>query len=209
MDDALLDRLASDLKPVRPRSPARDFALVGGFLLGQLLLVFLMGLERVDLPSAMGMAVFWWRALGCGLVGLAAAIVTVTALGPADRPRLILPLAAAALALGGGLALLLATPGDMDMSAEAMREGYECTRNVFLFALPLAALFAWLLHRGAPARPRLAAGAAAISAAAWGAALFTFHCPHDDMAHSFIWYPLALGVTALLLALGLRRFARW
>jgi len=182
---------------------------VGGFLVVQLLIVFVMGLERIDLSAAMGMAVFWWRALGCALVGLAAAIVTVTALGPADRPTVLLPLAAAAVALGGGVVLLMMTPGEMDMSAEAMRDGYRCTRNIFLFALPLAGLFAWLLQRGAPARPRLAAGAAAISAAAWGAALFTFHCPHDDMAHSFIWYPLALGVTALVLGVALRRFARW
>ena len=210
MDSSMLDRLAADLKPVRPQNAGRDLAIIAGFLLIQLAALFLIGLERVDLGMALRLPEFWLRLLGCALVGLAASLATVRALSPADRIRSAGPLAAIGISALAGLALLLMQPDGRDfMGGETVLEGMSCTKDVLLFALPLAAVFAWMLKRGAPARPRTAALVAALAAAGWGGALFAFHCPHDTMAHTVLFIPLACFLATLVLALALRRFARW
>lgn len=209
MNDALLDSLAADLAPVRPRKAGRDFLLVAAFALAETALVFVAGYVRPDLHAAMVIPSFWWKAVAFALIGVSAAGVAVRSMGPADRMRLTAPLAASVLGLLAGVILLLRSQAPSMAGAMDMVNGMSCTVTVLLLSLPMSGLFAWLLHRGAPARPAAAAAAAALASAGWGAFLFTFRCPHDDMGYNLFWFPFALFLTSLLLSLGFRRAARW
>lgn len=209
MNEALFDRLVGDLTPVRPRTAGRDFALVAGLALAQIAAVFAAGYVRADLDLAMVYPSFWWKAAAFALIGISAAGVAVRAMGPADRPRFTAPAIAAALGIGAGIVLLMREAAPTMAGAMHMMSGMSCVLTVFLLSLPMSALFGALLHRGAPARPARAALAAALASAGWGAFLFTFRCPHDDMGYNLVWFPVALAVSTLLLAAVLRRSARW
>src|ERR1700761_6407772 len=85
--DALVDRLAQNLRPVRPRSIRREALLllllsvveVGAFL-G-------MGFMRPDMPVAMEAPSFWWKFISMGLIALLGASVALMSADPVRSPR--------------------------------------------------------------------------------------------------------------------------
>ncbi|MFT8481220.1 NrsF family protein, partial [Gluconobacter oxydans] len=80
--DPLIDRLATGLRPVRRRTPWRDATIL--LALGAIEIVFVLklGLMRPDMPHAMGMPSFWWKA---------ASLAVIAAVGGAPARRSLAP----------------------------------------------------------------------------------------------------------------------
>lgn len=205
MTDALLDSLADDLAPVRPRSSARDLGVLLLLAGIEAALLFALGLARPGLGYAMP-AMLGWKLAAPAVLALAASATALRALDPARRT-----VGTAAL---GGLALAALVVGvflaqGTQMGTLDPASGVGCALTAAALALPPALALGLLLRRGAPAHPCRTGLAAAIAGGAWGAALLGLHCPNDGAMHALVWHTLAVAIPALAAALPLARAARW
>jgi len=211
-NDPLIDRLASDLRPVRPRRPEAD-AIVCLLLCAIELGLFLaLGMMRPDMPTAMALPSFWWKLGSVGLIALVGASVAILTLDPAASPRRGLRLLAAIAALS------LALGGAIDVSRDGMpalaarlnwHDGLDCVCKMVALSVPAVIALSLLMRRGAPMDVQGTSLAAGIGAAAWGAFVFVFACPHDDPLYIAVWYAVGCGLVTALARLGLPRLARW
>jgi hypothetical protein len=211
MDD-FLDGLTRDLTPVRRRRLADDAALLAGLCGLELALFLAAGMARPDLMAASGQAAFWWKVLSLGLLAGTGLITALRSFDPTVSPRrgLLALLGLFVLALGGGWLLdaTLGHGGDLWARLD-WRDGLKCFGWVFGLSAPAILLLAWLVRRGAPTQPRGAALAAGVGAAAWGAFVFVFACPHNDPLYVAVWYSLSCGLDALLVRFLLPRLGAW
>lgn len=212
----MIDALVADLGAVRPRRAWQEAAVIGGLIVIELLLFVLLSDLRPDLPAMLVTPIFWWKSLSFGVIALLAAAAVLVSLDPAttNRNRLsglwrgLAVLAPVALALGwlidagasGGTALL----ARLDW-----REGLDCLSSVWLLSLPLVLMFGLLMRRGASTQPARSAAAAGLTAAGFGAFIFSFHCPHDDPLYVTVWYGGAVLAVAAATRLVLPRLTRW
>jgi hypothetical protein len=65
------------------------------------------------------------------------------------------------------------------------------------------------MRRGAPTDTSGTALAVGVAAAAWGAFVFVFACPHDDPFYIALWYALGCGLVTILARFLLPRLTRW
>ena len=210
--DALIDRLATDLAPVRPRSAARDLALVAVLALAELGLFLLAGYMRPDMGLMLGEPAMWWKLASFAALAIAAGAATVAALDPTRDagPALRLVVALALVAVATGWLIDAAAAGPAALAARLnWREGLHCLGATTLLALPPLIALGLLLRRGAPTRPRSTALAAGLAAAAWGAFVFVFNCPHDDPLYTLVWFSLSIALIALGARLILPPLTRW
>ena len=207
--DELIDGLASELKPVRPRRIARASLWVGaGWLAAAALLLWLFGMRR-DMAAmpAMSMLSFWlvaavaiaaiWSALRMGLPGV----------GRDHGGWRWAALAALALPLSA----LFVGLGDGHRAVETARGGTElpCLPMALLAGLGVGgALFAWL-RGGAPTSPARAGWVIGIASGASGATIAALHCPVDDIVHIALWHGGAVLLAALAGRLALPPLLRW
>jgi hypothetical protein len=77
-----------------------------------------------------------------------------------------------------------------------------------LSALPLAGTL-WALRAGAPLRPGLAGAAAGLVAGGAAAAIYSLHCPHDNIMYFFPAYGIAMAMVTLAGGLIGARVLRW
>ena len=210
--ERLIETLSAELTPVRPRRPSHEVSLLGAIGLIELALLLLLGGARHDLASVMMRPSFWWK---LGTMGALAAIGLATALrsfDPTRSPRA--GLRRAAVAVGAALAigwLLDATHRDALPLAARMRwhDGVHCMMVMALLSLPMLAGLAVLIRRSAPTDRRGTALAAGIAAAAWGAFVFSFVCPHDDPLYVAVWYLAGCSLVTLAARWLLAPMARW
>ncbi|MDQ2804798.1 MAG: DUF1109 domain-containing protein, partial [Pseudomonadota bacterium] len=66
--DRVVDRLASDLKPIRRRRVAGDALILGVTCAVELALFLGLGAMRPDMPLAMEQPSFWWKLTSLGLI---------------------------------------------------------------------------------------------------------------------------------------------
>jgi hypothetical protein len=214
--DMLIDQLVAGLEPVRPRSRAREAALLGLLVLLEIPLFLLLSDLRPDMPQAMATPAFWWKSGSFAIVAILAVAAMLISLDPSTTTprriagwwRALAGFAPAALALGwlidagaSGRAALLARL--------EWRDGLDCLANIALLTLPLVLALGLLMRRGAPTQPGRTSAAAGLAAAAAGAVVFALHCPHDDPLYVAVWYGGAvLGVAAIARAV-LPRLVRW
>ncbi len=211
-DESLIDRLAADLRPVRPRTDGRDGLLVGGVCLLELALFLLMGAMRPDMPAAMHHPSFWWKLTSLGLIAAVSGTASVISFHPAGSPRRgirwVLAIVVACLAVGWGL-----DAGRAGWASLATRldwpHGVQCLTKMVLLALPAVTGLAVLMRRGAPTDRSGTAWSVGIAAAAWGAFVFVFACPSDDPLYIASWYMLACLCIAVSSRLLLPVLARW
>ncbi len=205
MADALIDRLAADLPPVRPRRASREFGVLLGVAAIEAVLILVLGLARPDLGPVMP-PMFWWKLAAPAALGVLATATALRALDPARRTVGVRWLGLLALAaLGVGWALAGVEPmGDLDPDL-----GLRCVVAATIFSVPPALALGVLLRHGAPSHPSRVAVAAAIAGGAWGAAFLGLHCPNDGVMHALLWHSFGIALPALAAALPLTRAARW
>ncbi len=214
--DPLIDALVADLAVVRPRRWTREALLLGGLVAVEILLFVAIRGVRPDMPQAMDGMAFWWKAASLLVfAGLSAAAVLVSLDPAVTTARRLAPLRRA-LALAAPVALVLGWLIDAGAAGSAAllarldwRDGVDCLANVAILALPLVAMLALLMRRGASTRPAQTAMAAGLAAAGFGAFIFAFHCSHDDPLYVAVWYGGAVLMVALLSRLVLPRLVRW
>jgi hypothetical protein len=210
--DDLIEGLAGELEPVRPRRVLRGGLWVAaGWIAGGALLLWLFGM-RHDLAAGLAMAplpmlAFWlivalglaaaWSALRMGLPGVGR---DYSGWRWAGLAALALPLTAIFMGFG-----------DSHSAMEAMRpdHGMRCTVDGLIAGVGVgAALFAWL-KGGAPTSPERAGWVVGIAAGAAGAAAVALHCSSDDMIHIALWHGLAIPLWAVAGRLLLAPLLRW
>ena len=188
--DDLIDGLADDLKPIRPRRLLRGGAwTAAAWLIGGGTLLWLLGM-RHDLAHGASMApmpmfAFWlivalglaatWSALRMGLPGVGR---DYSGWRWAGLAALALPLTALVV------------------------DGLVAGLGVG------AALFAWL-KGGAPTSLERAGWVVGVAAGAAGAAVLALHCSSDNMVHIALWHGLVVILSAIAGRLILPPLLRW
>lgn len=212
MTDELIDRLAADLHPVRPRTLERR--ILAAMALGCAITVvgaylFLDLTMGRPFGGAYGSPMFWTKAgytLAFGLLGLAAAPALARPHG-----RIVWPFAAAGLLVV--LALGLGTMGWMHQGwarEELMgRTAMVCPWLITLTGLPVLLSLLLALRSTAPRSPTQAGTAAGLVAAGFGALVYAFYCGETGMMFMAVWYTLGMAMTVALGTV-IGRFAlRW
>ncbi len=210
--DDLIDDLAGDLAPVRPRRVARGSVWVAaGWLAGGAMLFGLVGMRR-DLAEGLmlpplPLLAFWlivalgfaaaWSALRMGLPGVGR---DYSGWRWAGLAALALPFSALVMAFGDGHAA---------MAAAHPADGLHCLGQGIVAGLGVgAALFAWL-KGGAPTSPTRAGWVIGIAAGAAGAAIVALHCASNSMIHIALWHGLAIVLSGVAGRLVLAPLLRW
>lgn len=210
--DALIDGLADDLQPVRPRRLARGGLWVAAaWITVGTLLLWLLGM-RHDLAAGVMMAPLpmlslWliaalglsaaWSALRMGLPGVGH---DYSGWRWAGLASLALPITA-----------LFMGVGDSHGAMEAMhpQTGLRCTLDGLVGGLGVGiALFFWL-KGSAPTSPARAGWVVGIAAGAAGATILALHCSSDDMVHIAFWHGLVVVCSGVAGRLALAPLLRW
>ena len=210
--DTLVERLGRDLRPVRPRSPRREAALLLCLALAEVGIFLWLGFMRPDMPVAMEAPSFWWKLTSTGLLAVLGAGVALLSIDPARSPRRGLRwiLACVVAIFASGWVIDAAQAGLMHMLARLdWSHGLQCVWKMVVLAIPPAVALGLLLRRGAPTDRTGTALAAGLSSAAWGAFVFVFACPSDDPLYIAVWYTVGCGTVTTLGGLMLTRLSRW
>jgi hypothetical protein len=210
--DPLIDRLASDLKPVRRRTAWSDALALVVLCAIELGLFLVMGMVRSDMPMAMHLPSFWWKLASLGLIGLVSGTVAIMSLDPARSPRRglrwIVALIAVCLASGW---LLDASRDGFSTLINRLDwvNGLQCLYKMVVLSVPAVIGLGLLMRRGAPTDHAGTALAAGLAAAAWGAFVFVLACPFDDPLYVAVWYSLGCGAITVFARFTLPRLTRW
>ncbi len=211
MNDADLEMLISDLRPIRRIRPASAWLLAaGGTLLAALAVSAGFGL-RADLAAGHPDGLVLLRGGILLLLGSAALAAIVAAARPgvgqtshgwrwALGAALVFPLATLVLALADK-----AVP-----QAELQSpSGPWCLAIGGSGALMIGAALTLWLRRGAPVAPNRAGWLVGLAAGAFGTFAYSLHCPSETVAYVGIWYSATVGLCALAGRLFATRFLRW
>ena len=212
MANDLVDRLVSDLKPVRPRSVAREGLILVGIGCVEFALFVAMGAMRPDMPAAMDQPSFWWKLASLGMIAGLSGAVALLSFDPVESPRRGLRwlwiLVCVCLAVGW--AIDAAHDGWPALATRLnWHDGLQCVAKMVLLAIPAVIGLGVLMRRAAPSDQRGTALAAGIAAAAWGAFVFVFACPYDDPLYIAVWYAVGCGLVTLVARLVLPPLTRW
>ncbi|MEO6041485.1 MAG: DUF1109 domain-containing protein [Croceibacterium sp.] len=210
--DALIDRLASDVKTVPRHAAARQLvlSLAGGALVTLVLVVLVLAL-RPDLGQAVRGFAFWMKAIYTGALGVAATLAVARLARPEPmRLAALWPVALPVLVVAVIAAVQMAQASPDSWRALWLGSTWKvCPVNVLLLSLPiLAVLLAWL-RRLAPTRLAAAGALAGIAAGAWAATLYGLHCPEFSALFVVTWYSLGILLGGVVGALLGPRVLRW
>lgn len=212
LTDRLVDRLVSDLTPVRRRSALRDAAILG--LIGAIELAVFLGLGQMrhDMHVAMQQPSFWWKLGSLGVIALGGAAVAILSFNPVASPRRGLRWLAAVIAccIAAGWIIDPSGSGLSTLTARLRwRDGLECVGEMVALSVPAVTGFGLLMRRGAATDAGGSALASGIAAAAWGAFVFVSACPFDDPLYIAVWYAVGCGLVTGFARLALPQLARW
>ncbi len=210
--DELIDRLAADVRPVRPWGMtaallialACGVAAAGGLMLGWL------GL-RPDLSLAMKTGPFWMKFTYTMLLALIGFFLADragragSALWPAAWPLILAFVMIAALAL----IQTLRAPQSLWRSMLLGQSYTVCPWRIVVIAVPILIAMLLMLRRMAPTRPMLAGAAAGILAGSAGATVYGLHCQESAALFTAVWYTLGVAAAGAVGALAGRFALRW
>lgn len=209
--DALIDGLADELKPVRPRRTGQGpLWVLLGWAGGAAALIAYAGMRHDLLGGQMPMLsmLSFWLIAGVGMAAVWSAIrMGMPGVGRdyggwrwAGLVALALPLSALLLSMGNSHAA---------MESARMGAGTRCLAEAVISGLGVgAALFAWL-KAGAPTSPERAGLVIGLAAGSAGATIVALHCSIDNIVHISLWHGLAVMLSAAAGRLFLPRFLRW
>jgi hypothetical protein len=208
---SLIDRLAADLEPVRPRRQSRGFGLaLLAWAVGAALLLGALGL-RADfgngmLPPLALLNLFW----SAGLALVAQWFAVSMAMPGVGRDHGGWRWAAL-VALAVPLAALTSLFGDpaTGWAASHPHSGLDCLWQGLVAGLAVAAVLTLWLRQGAPTSPERAGLVTGLASGATGAAVVALHCPVDALMHVGIWHAAIIALAAAAGRLLLPPLLRW
>ena len=206
---ALVERLVSELRPVKRLWPVSVRLAIWIALETGVLLVVLHNHHRTDLAQQFTNPWYVFGVAGFALAGALGALLALRSAIPGREPRGIELAALVVLTIASAMVLLHEPISLVMPIGTFIHQGLPCAFGIAMFAsLPLLALL-WAVKRGAP----LAGGIGGALAGA-GAFLFSFafmrvNCPIDEGLHLFMWHflPALFGV-ALSAGAGFLLFRR-
>jgi hypothetical protein len=208
MKDLLIDRLVSDLVPVKPLRVSRFWLLVaGGLVLSVVLMVARLGM-RPEIAVVALTPVMFWKLAATLLLGITLSLLVLRhgrPGGKATHVDVMLVLLALALFWMPGITGLLWSNG-----AGVFGESFTgCLKFVSLAALvPLAGFLIWL-RRAAPVYPLRAGALAGCAAGAFGGFAFAWYCPHDAYQYVSFYYSLPALWLSAIGAVATRILCKW
>ena len=201
----LIDRLARELKPVRPLWPV-SARLALWLALEALFVLLMIEVTKNDFMLKLAHPVYLLEVTFFAAAGIVSAVLALRAAIPGRSVRKS-EIAVATGLVGAGILLLMTQPVQTSLPLnEFIGAGVRCACNTGIFALvPWLALW-WAVRRGAPMN-----GAAEGALVGSGALLFTFAlmrigCPIDDELHLLTWH---LVPALLLIGLSTVAGAMW
>jgi hypothetical protein len=211
-NDALIDKLVGDLRPVSRPKFGPQIVILLALAAVELAGFLALGTMRPDIGAAIGLAAFWWKMAGLGILAIMGAEVALRSFSPESSPRK--GLRRWALALAGivfvGVVIDLAGQGLDGLAARLMwRMGVECLTVMTVLSVPPVLALGLMMRRGAPTDHPASAAAVGVAAAAWGAFIFAFHCPSDDPFYIVFWYALSCATITLISRAILPLVSRW
>jgi hypothetical protein len=206
------DQLVKDLKPVRPRSNLTDGLIIAVLFALELTIFLGVGMARPDMPICLVTPSFWWKLISCGIIAVCGAVVAIASFDPVISPlrglRWLLVLVV--VCLGAGWFVNAAQDGTGPVLARLVwQDGLQCVYKMVLLSVPPVIGLGVLMRRGAPTRPGTTALAVGIAAAAWGAFVFVFACPYDDVLYLVVWYFVGCSCVTIIARLLLPILTRW
>ena len=211
-NNRLVDQLVSDLKPIRRRTVGADAAIFALLCAVELGLFLGLGVMRPDMPLAMEQPSFWWKLGSLGLIVLVGGSVAIHSFDPVESPRRGLRWLSATIALSvvAGWVIDASRAGLPALVTRLnWHDGLQCVDKMVLLSVPAVIGLGLLMRRGAPTDTNGTSLAVGIAAAAWGAFVFVFACPHDDPLYIAVWYAIGCGLVTLFARLVLPRLTRW
>lgn len=200
MNNALIDRLAMELKPT-PRWAVVGRLLTGlvfGAVISFIAVVEILGL-RPDLTQAAMGSMFWVKLLYTGSLGS----ISVWSLERLSRPVkwadrrlsfLIFPFIAITMIA----ASRLATAPSSDLPSLVMGASAKvCPWLILATAAPVYLGLVWAIRGLAPTRLKTAGLAAGVGAGGFGALVYSLHCPEAASPFIALWYTLGIAIAGL------------
>ncbi|MGF9694520.1 DUF1109 domain-containing protein [Rhizobium sp. 0TCS1.26] len=210
--DDLIDRLASDLRPVAPNALGRllVLALPPALAVSAALIVFVHGL-RPDLAQAILLPAFWVKSaypLLLAIIGIGAMVIVAR---PGGVPR-----AAGASALLVYIGVLTLALWQLHLAPAAdYRQlvfgvsAWFCPIAVLASGAPILAALTWFLRKAAPTRLRLAGFVAGITSGAAGAWVYSWGCIENGLTFVALWYTTGILLMGLIGMASGRRLLAW
>lgn len=197
--EALIERLATGLKPVRPLPPPGWRAVLWLAIVAALTFTLAAVANRPEVAERLLAAPDMWLSLiGSALTVVLAAIAAFELSLPDRSPRwALLPLPAALLWLGASGAGCLRpwlVPG---VHPAELNDSKDCFAFIVALSVPLSVLLLGMLRRGYTLRPGLTAATAGLAVAAAAATLLAFFHPYDASATDVVVHVVAVAIVII------------
>lgn len=209
--EALMDRLAVNVQPVRPLDDRPTMlALAALLLVTATLMLAWLGL-RADLMAGQPNPMFLLRCGTLAVLGLVSAGAVLAQAHPgvgrvsqgwkvAAAMALLFPLSGAVMAVD---------QPEHAMAMASAASGWECLRMSLAAAALCTVPMVLHLRRGAPVAPQRAGLLVGLAAGSLGALAYNLHCPYNSMVYTGLWYGIAVGSAAVAGRLVVPRLIRW
>lgn len=209
--DALIDRLADDLKPVRTLATGTGLTLLLGLTVAAAVAITLTLGIRGDLLMGDPHPMFFLRGGMLLVLGLATAVAALRmnrpCVGAVSNGWMWAVAAALLFPLSAAISALLHGPMVPEMVAPQF--GLECLAFSGVFGLGIGSALTLWLRRGAPTSPERAGLLTGIAAGSLGAFAYGLHCPFNSIFYVGLWYSLAIVLAAVVGRLFVPRLIRW
>ena len=212
MADDLIDRLATDLRPVPANLPDRrlTLGLAAGLVLTALLMLAWLGL-RPDLAAALATPIFWGKfafTLVLTIAGFAAAR-NLSRPGGTLRGAAIATVAIIAVTGAAGIVQMLSSAPAEVRSLIMGGSALLCPFYIVALSGPVFIATVLVMRRLAPTNLSAAGFAAGLLSGAAGAFVYAFHCTESGLPFITLWYTAGVLATALIGAVLGRYVLRW
>lgn len=212
MTDNLIDRLAADLKPVNPSQMLWLLALAAtlGVTGSALTMIFTLH-PRQHLFEVFTEPSFATKVTYTGILAVLGAWSTLRLARPGGSGLTPFKLAALALTAIGATALVsfLNTPPESRQAAVIGSSALVCPFYIAGLSLPMFAALTLFMRRMAPTDLSRAGFAVGLMAGAFGALVYSFHCPEPGLPFIAIWYSLGILAMTLIGTVTARLLLRW
>lgn len=213
--DALLDRLATDLEPVKPLDDRPTALVLAGLFAAAAALVLVWLGARPDLVLMQPHPMFMLRSgtLAVLAVVCVAAVVAQAHPGVGRNNQGLgqgwkVAAAMAALFPLVGAVVAFSDPAHA-RAMMAMPTGWQCLRMSLMSGAVCAVPMVLHLRRGAPVAPERAGLLVGLASGSLGALAYNLHCPFDSVVYIGLWYGVAVAAAAVAGRLLVPRLIRW